>query len=196
MWFQQNGKSEQFSEAVCPRQRLFQYKRHSIGNVRWSMTSVSCFTAPSVETDIFAASGESTAWVLLWKTRSRPIGVRVCFVVQFISDVSSSWVHQRTKEKMRPIFHLRQPYPSLMILMFFLDHKVHHFLKLLVRRAYHQDGLQLHHLMAIEKEWARKHIAWAVTFATFTTWASTFSKSCEWLRWWSATTRRETLGTV
>ena len=30
--------------------------------------------------DIFAASGESTAWVLLWKTRSRPIGVRVCLV--------------------------------------------------------------------------------------------------------------------
>ena len=28
--------------------------------------------------DIFAASGESTAWVLLWKTRSRPIRVRVC----------------------------------------------------------------------------------------------------------------------
>ena len=31
--------------------------------------------------DISAASGESTAWVLLWKTRSRPIGVRVCPVV-------------------------------------------------------------------------------------------------------------------
>ena len=33
--------------------------------------------------DIFAASGESTAWVLLWRTRSRPIGVRVCLVAQF-----------------------------------------------------------------------------------------------------------------
>ena len=32
--------------------------------------------------DIFAASGESTAWVFLWKTRSRPIGVRVCPVAQ------------------------------------------------------------------------------------------------------------------
>ena len=32
--------------------------------------------------DIFAASGESTAWVLLWKTRSRPIRVRVCPVAQ------------------------------------------------------------------------------------------------------------------
>ena len=33
--------------------------------------------------DIFAASGESTAWVLLWKPRSRPIGVRVYRVHQF-----------------------------------------------------------------------------------------------------------------
>ena len=33
--------------------------------------------------DVFAASGKSTAWVLLWKTRSRPIGVRVCLVDQF-----------------------------------------------------------------------------------------------------------------
>ena len=32
--------------------------------------------------DIFDASGESTAWVLLWKTSSRPIGVRVCPVAQ------------------------------------------------------------------------------------------------------------------
>ena len=33
--------------------------------------------------DIFAASGEHTAWILLWKTRSRPIGVRLCLVAQF-----------------------------------------------------------------------------------------------------------------
>ena len=33
--------------------------------------------------DIFAASVESTAWVLLQKTRSRPSGVRVCPVAQF-----------------------------------------------------------------------------------------------------------------
>ena len=33
--------------------------------------------------DVFAASVESTAWVLLWKTRSRPIGVRACPVAQF-----------------------------------------------------------------------------------------------------------------
>ena len=29
------------------------------------------------------ARGESTAWVLLWKTHSRPIGVRVCPEAQF-----------------------------------------------------------------------------------------------------------------
>ena len=33
--------------------------------------------------DLFAASGESTAWVLLWRTRSRLIVVRICPVVQF-----------------------------------------------------------------------------------------------------------------
>ena len=33
--------------------------------------------------DIFAASSESTALVFLWKTRSRPLGVRVCPVAQF-----------------------------------------------------------------------------------------------------------------
>ena len=32
--------------------------------------------------DIFAASGESTAWVLLSKTRSRQIGVKVCPAAQ------------------------------------------------------------------------------------------------------------------
>ena len=32
--------------------------------------------------DIFAASGVSIAWVLLWTTRSRPIGVRECPIAQ------------------------------------------------------------------------------------------------------------------
>ena len=31
----------------------------------------------------FATSGESTAWVLLWETRSRQIVVRVCLVAHF-----------------------------------------------------------------------------------------------------------------
>ena len=48
--------------------------------------------------DLSAASGESTAWVLFWKTRSRPIGVRVCLVAQFnfsvphLIRVSGQWV--------------------------------------------------------------------------------------------------------
>ena len=48
-------------------------------------SSAACyFRPPSVAIfDIFAASGESIAWVLLWKTRSRPIGVSVCLVVPF-----------------------------------------------------------------------------------------------------------------
>ena len=33
--------------------------------------------------DIFAARGESTAWVLLWISRSRPVGVIVCLVDLF-----------------------------------------------------------------------------------------------------------------
>ena len=37
-----------------------------------------CSTGASV-----MSGGESTAWVLLWKTRSRSIGVRVCLVAQF-----------------------------------------------------------------------------------------------------------------
>ena len=43
--------------------------------------------------DIFAASGESIAWMLLWKTRSRPIGVRVCPVAQL--DLFSTAVDPR-----------------------------------------------------------------------------------------------------
>ena len=43
--------------------------------------------------DIFAASGESTAWVLLWKNRSKPNGVRVCLVAQF--DFFSTAFDQR-----------------------------------------------------------------------------------------------------
>ena len=53
--------------------------------------------------DIFAASGESTAWVLHWKTRSRPIGVRVCPVIQFdfsaphLTRVSGQWLYSGKK---------------------------------------------------------------------------------------------------
>ena len=34
MWFQQNDKFEQFLETVYPRQKLFHFKRHSIGSMR------------------------------------------------------------------------------------------------------------------------------------------------------------------
>ena len=40
---------------------------------------------------IFLANGESTAWVLLWKTRSRPSGVRVCAVSQFAAFDPREW---------------------------------------------------------------------------------------------------------
>ena len=82
--------------------------------------------------DIFAANGESTAWVLLWKTRSRPIGVRVCPVAQFnffstaLTRVSGKWLFSGRKtrdvspEMMRPALHHHQDLPSLMTLMFLL----------------------------------------------------------------------------
>ena len=41
--------------------------------------------------DIFATSSESTAWVLLWKTRSIPIGVRVCPVAQCLDFFSTAF---------------------------------------------------------------------------------------------------------
>ena len=56
---------------------------------------------------------------------------------------------------MRPAIHLRQN--SLMILMFFVDQvDLRNLLDLLdrqVNRAHHQDGLQIHHLLVIGKEW-------------------------------------------
>ena len=49
--------------------------------------------------------------------------------------------------------YLRQPSLSLMIPMFLLDLvDLQDLLNLLVRLAYHQDGLQLHRLLVIEKE--------------------------------------------
>ena len=53
------------------------------------------------------------------------------------------------------IIHLRQR--SLMIMMFLLDLvDLRHLVDLMsrqVRLAYHQDGLQLHHLLVVEIEW-------------------------------------------
>ena len=54
---------------------------------------------------------------------------------------------------MRQIILLRQPSPSF-IPMFLLDLvDLQDLLNLLDRLAYHQDGLQLHRLLVIEKEW-------------------------------------------
>ena len=62
------------------------------------------------------------------------------------------------KEEMRPIIRLRQNF--LMILMFLLDQvDLWNLLDLLDRQvnlAHHQDGLQIHHLLVIEKEWDLK----------------------------------------
>ena len=57
-------------------------RRHFLPNVHFQCCMLLQGTLGH-DFDIFAASGESTAWVLLWKTRSRPIGVRVCPVAQF-----------------------------------------------------------------------------------------------------------------
>ena len=90
---------------------------------------------------IFAASGESTACVLLRKTSSRPIGVRV-------------------QEEIILIIHPRQLILSLMILTFRLVLvNLPHLLDLLDRQVFlacHQDGLQLHHLLVVEKEWEQE----------------------------------------
>ena len=297
-WFQRNGKFVQFLEMVYRRQKWSQFKRHSIGILRWSLTSwilqnwvkqrkqhsprigsrtdhkgwnfrtwrwpplqeqhhaviqktrLRMFSTlfkkceslgsgkqlilhgnssaiarifhricqffdviflPNMQfeccmilqgtlkgkCDIVAASGESTAWVLLWKTRSRPIGVRVCLVDQFnifstavdprarghwlclwkkFWDVSSSWSHLRTKVEMKPIIHLHRLKLSSMILKFPLVHKVHKFrrlLNLISRLVFRQDSLQVHHQQVYRKSWNRKYLAWAIASAsaTFTAWA-------------------------
>ena len=57
-------------------------RRHFLPNVHFQCCVLLLVTLGG-DFDIFAASGESTAWVLLWKTRSRPIGVWVCPAAQF-----------------------------------------------------------------------------------------------------------------
>ena len=59
-------------------------RRHVLPNVQFECCMILQGTLGG-NFDIFAASGESTAWVLLWKTRSRPNGVSVCLVAQFNS---------------------------------------------------------------------------------------------------------------
>ena len=55
---------------------------------------------------------------------------------------------------MRPIIHLRQLLPSLMILMFLLDLvDLQDLRDLLDRQHHHQDGLQFHRLLMRVNEW-------------------------------------------
>ena len=107
------------------------------------------------------------------KTRLRPIGVMVCPVAQLNFSSTAfdprKWtkvvfkmkdsgrqpqlILLKTKEETKPIIHLRQTLPSLMILMFLLDLVyLRHLLNLMsleVLLAYHQDGL--HHLQVVGK---------------------------------------------
>ena len=93
------------------------------------------------------------------------------------------------KEEMRPIIHLRQN--SLMILMFLLGLvDLRNLLDRQVHLNCHQDGLQLLRRLVIERGWNPEKLTWASTSETITTRASTYSKSNEWWRWWSVTTRR------
>ena len=125
--------------------------------------------------DIFAASDASTAWVILWKTRSRPIGVRVRPVAQF-SFFSTAFdprvwtmvVFWKENSGHQPRLIIPENeggdetnYPSLpsnfhflislMILTFPLVHEVHHFLNLRHLPDLRQGGLQLHHLLVVER---------------------------------------------
>ena len=57
-------------------------RRHFLPNMQFECCIILQGTLGG-DFDIFAASGGSIAWVLVWKTRSRPTDVRVCPVAQF-----------------------------------------------------------------------------------------------------------------
>ena len=57
-------------------------RRHFLPNIQFECCMVLQGTL-GCDFDIFAASGEYIAWVFVWKTRSRPTGVRVCLVAKF-----------------------------------------------------------------------------------------------------------------
>ena len=131
--------------------------------------------------DIFAASGESTAWVLLWETRSRQIGVTVCPVAQFnffsnafdlrawLVDCGCVlegrfWTPQLITPENEGGDETNYPSPPTFT---FFDHPDFPFgpcgapAPLEPRGpqgppGHHQDGLQLHHLLVIEKTWDLK----------------------------------------
>ena len=150
-------------------------RRHFLPNVHFQCCMLLQGTLGH-DFDIFAASGESTAQVLLWKTRSRPIGVRVCRAAQF--DFFSTEFDQRewtvvvfwkedSGRQLRLITpeneggdetssHLHQDLPSLMILMFlFVLTHLRRLLDLLDRQIhldYHKASAQLLHLLVGEEK--------------------------------------------
>ena len=82
-----HGNPSALAEDFSPRMSVL--RCHFLPNMQFQCCMILQGTLGS-NFDIFAASGESTAWVLLWKTRSRPIGVRVCPVAQF-NFFSTAW---------------------------------------------------------------------------------------------------------
>ena len=55
MWFQRNGKSEQFLETVYPRQRFFQLKHHSIGSMGLATrTGAAMSSLPKISLQMFS----------------------------------------------------------------------------------------------------------------------------------------------
>ena len=103
----------------------------------------------------------AAAWVPLWKTRSRPIGVRVCLVARFNFFSTAfdprEWTMvvfckedpRRQPQLITPCLR-HQGLPSLTTLMFLLVR--HHLLDRQIRLDFHQDGPQLLRLLVSERE--------------------------------------------
>ena len=173
---------------------------------------------PGGNFDIFAAIGEATAWVLLWKTvqdqlawgfvlypnsiSSVPHLIRASgqwlYAGKKVWDVSQSWFHLRTKEEITPIIRLNQTLLSLMILKFPLVHKVPQ------PRAPPephqppgQPGVPSGWPAAPSPAGGRERVEtrntsrerWHPHPATFTAWASKYANTNEWWRrWWWSAT--------
>ena len=75
-----HGNPSTIAQDFSPRMAVL--RRHFLPSMHFQCCMI-LRSALGGDFDIFAASGESSAWVLLWKTRSRPIGVRVCLLAQF-----------------------------------------------------------------------------------------------------------------
>ena len=74
-----HGNPSLIAKDVLPHMAVL--RRHFLPNMHFQCCVLLQGTLAG-NVDIFADSGESTAWVLLWKTRSRTTGVIVCPVAQ------------------------------------------------------------------------------------------------------------------